>query len=729
MSLSSSQGGDTGRSQTRSVSRQESRAPSESKYNFADSVYPPFCKKLDFDLPEFVREGDIEYPFEDTDDVGDENKIRGNWSSRTDYVLSALGFTFGIGNVWRFPYYCHIYGGGAFLVPYLVMLFFAGLPIFFMELALGQFASIACISVWKVVPLFKGIGVAMLLISCIVSIYMNMVAAWSIFYFINSLKFALPWAACTNDWNTHNCSVWNRDSVSNCVAQNGTLLRNGSCIVNKNELLNDENSTFAVLTSFDISEHVMPSAEYFHREVLMMSDQFDKIGTINWQLAICLLVAWLLVFLFLFKGVKSAGKVAYVTVLAPYVILFVLFVRLLTLPGSVSGLMHFFAPRWDTLYDLAVWGEAAVQVFYSLSSCTGGLITLASYSRFHNNMFKDMWVFSIADVVTSILASALVYSAIGFMCYEMDVSLDQFQFKAGPHLVFIVLPEAIAKLPVAPLYALLYFLMIIFIILTTTMIVMETVVSSVCDEFPERLRRNHRHVLTFTCLAFYSLGVPLCTAAGIYWLALLDYFTPTWPLIILAFFECMAISWVYGVDNFLDNIKWMIRFYPSPYIFWKIQWKFICPLIYLVILSFVWVGYKPISYEGYEYPDWANSIGWGVSLAPLAMLPLCALVKFCIAKGTFPQRWRDLLCPDDDWGPALAVHRAEYYPLQIPEARRLILPQPPNAKGTNGVDVMASGCLEDYSLPSKPTLSDGTVYSSRAVKATFLSPFDRETAI
>ncbi|VDK18107.1 unnamed protein product, partial [Anisakis simplex] len=175
---------------------------SQSKRNFVDSLYPPFCRKLDVDLPEFIREGDIEYPFEDTDDVGDENKIRGNWSSTTDYMLSTIGFIFNIGNIWRFPYYCYIYGGSAFLVPYVIMLVVAGLPIFFMELALGQFASVACISVWKVVPLFKGIGIAMLIISCIICVYMNMLSAWSIFYFMNSLKFALPWATCTNEWNT-----------------------------------------------------------------------------------------------------------------------------------------------------------------------------------------------------------------------------------------------------------------------------------------------------------------------------------------------------------------------------------------------------------------------------------------------------------------------------------------------------------------------------------------------
>lgn len=76
----------------------------------------------------------------------------------------------------------------------------------------------------------------------------------------------------------------------------------------------------------------------------------------------------------------------------------------------------------------------------------------------------------------------------------------------------------------------------------------------------------------------------------------------------------------------------------------------------------------------YIYPSWANLIGWIISLAPLCFIPITALIKFCNGKGPLPQRWRDLLFPDGEWGPALAIHRAEYYPLQIPEARRLIIP-------------------------------------------------------
>ncbi|RCN50498.1 hypothetical protein ANCCAN_03352 [Ancylostoma caninum] len=72
----------------------------------------------------------------------------------------------------------------------------------------------------------------------------------------------------------------------------------------------------------------------------------------------------------------------------------------------------------------------------------------------------------------------------------------------------------------------------------------ETIVTSLCDEFPERLRRNRRHVLTTVCASFILLSIPFCLSAGLYWMLLLAKFTITWPLVVIAFLECMAISWV-----------------------------------------------------------------------------------------------------------------------------------------------------------------------------------------
>ncbi|XP_023802736.1 sodium-dependent acetylcholine transporter-like isoform X2 [Cyanistes caeruleus] len=85
----------------------------------------------------------------------DENSERGNWSSKSDYLLSMVGYAVGLGNVWRFPYLTYQNGGGAFLIPYTLMLALAGLPLFFMECSLGQFASLGPVSIWRILPLFQ----------------------------------------------------------------------------------------------------------------------------------------------------------------------------------------------------------------------------------------------------------------------------------------------------------------------------------------------------------------------------------------------------------------------------------------------------------------------------------------------------------------------------------------------------------------------------------------------
>ena len=103
-----------------------------------------------------MDEGEIEYPFEDCGGSGDENKIRGNWSSSADYYLAVFGFTFALGNLWHFPYQCQQHGGLAYLIPYTVLFLVAAVPVLFLELALGQFISLGPMSLWKVAPLFRG---------------------------------------------------------------------------------------------------------------------------------------------------------------------------------------------------------------------------------------------------------------------------------------------------------------------------------------------------------------------------------------------------------------------------------------------------------------------------------------------------------------------------------------------------------------------------------------------
>ncbi|KAK6740062.1 hypothetical protein RB195_008499 [Necator americanus] len=682
------------------------------------SLYPPFLKQMDAKLPDYVREGDIEYPFEETNGVGDENRIRGNWNTKTEYMLAAVGFTFGIGNLWRFPFLIFQHGGVAFFIPYLIALVVAALPMFFMEMVLGQFSSLAAISVWNVVPLFKGVGVAMVLISAIVAVYLNIVSAWSLFYFFNSISFSLPWSNCANSWSGLNCSLGTRIS---CTESNGTLLVNGSCIIQQ------ANTTIVISGT---NPQSIPSLRYFHEDVLMLSNGFTQVGTLNWYLGICVLLSWLAVFACLFQGVKSSGKVVYVVVVLPFIIMIVLLARLLTLEGSRVALWHFLRPDWFVLRDLTVWGEAAVHAFYSVSCCIGGLYTTSSYNRFHNNLFKDIWVILTVDVLTSLVCCVLTFSAIGFTCFEFSISLDKFQIRDGAHLIFVFLAEALAGVPVAPLYTGLFFLMVVLIVHSTQLFVVETIVTSLCDEFPERLRRFRRHVLVVVCASFILLSMPFCLSAGLYWLLLLAKFTITWPLVVIAFLECMAISWVYGVDNLLDNIKWMTGSYPPCYIFWKILWKFVCPMAYLSILCFLWLDWHSVSYENYVFPYWTSLLGWAISIFPLLFIPIVAVAQICSARGTLAQRWATVLNPDDSWGPALAVHRAEQFPLQIPEARRLLIPPEVEVLGSQAVcDEKEGGPAENSRDTTRPLSSALSIKSKGATPINPLATFERETAI
>ena len=165
--------------------------------------------------------------------VQDDTPERGNWDNQCDFFLSCLGYAVGLGNVWRFPYLCYKHGGGAFLVAYSLMLCFAGLPLFFLELAIGQYGGLGPNKLFgRIAPAFKGLGYAMLFVSFLVVIYYNMIIAWTLFYTFAGMQSTLPWEFCGNDYNSMNC--YKKDMADKC--NNGTLGEigmysywNGSC--------------------------------------------------------------------------------------------------------------------------------------------------------------------------------------------------------------------------------------------------------------------------------------------------------------------------------------------------------------------------------------------------------------------------------------------------------------------------------------------------------------------
>uniref|UniRef100_A0A669F739 Transporter n=1 Tax=Oreochromis niloticus TaxID=8128 RepID=A0A669F739_ORENI len=571
-----------------------------------------------------VQPGTVAGVNEDDDEGGDENKARGNWSNKLDFILSMVGYAVGLGNVWRFPYLAFQNGGGAFLIPYLTMLGIAGIPIFLLEVSLGQFASQGPVSVWKCIPALQGCGIAMLIISVLIAIYYNIIMCWTLYYLFASLKGSLPWANCRNEWNTVECK--DKD-IEICVK---------SWAKKKKSYIN--------LTS-----------------LTCLGLWIEYPGDIRWPLAGCLFLAWLIVYASLAKGIKSSGKVVYFTATFPYVVLVILLIRGVTLPGAADGILYFITPKWEKLNDAKVWKDAATQIFFSLSAAWGGLITLSSYNKFHNNCYRDTIIVTCTNSATSIFAGFVIFSVIGFMAHDiyLDVCLSLCVCVLGPGIAFVVYPEALTRLPLSPFWAIIFFLMLLTLGLDTMFATIETIVTSVSDEFPKYLRK-HKPVFTLVCcVSFFILGFPMITESGMYMLQLVDTFAASYSLVIIAIFELVGISYLYGLQRFCEDIEMMIGFQPNR--FWRLCWAFVTPTILTGILGLSLYQWKVMTYEDYTYPTWSMVLGWLMVICSVIWIPIMFVIKMHLAPGTIIERLKLVCSPQPDWGPFLMKHRGERY--------------------------------------------------------------------
>ena len=74
----------------------------------------------------------------------------------TQFTLKCISSSVGLGNVWRFPYVCYENGGTAFLIPYFLVLIFVSMPLYLLELHVGQFSATSGTDIWNLSPIFTG---------------------------------------------------------------------------------------------------------------------------------------------------------------------------------------------------------------------------------------------------------------------------------------------------------------------------------------------------------------------------------------------------------------------------------------------------------------------------------------------------------------------------------------------------------------------------------------------
>uniref|UniRef100_A0AAR2IXW3 Transporter n=1 Tax=Pygocentrus nattereri TaxID=42514 RepID=A0AAR2IXW3_PYGNA len=576
---------------------------------------------------------------------GDENADRGNWNSKKEYLLSMIGYAVGLGNVWRFPYLTYKHGGGAFLIPYVIMLSVAGLPLFFMESSLGQFCSQGPINVWKAVPIFQGVGITMMLVSTFVSIYYNVIIAYSIYYLFASFQEPLPWSDCSN-WSDMNCNITARGSL---MAVNTSMIADGnqSCLEE-------------FLASVPLQS---PSERYWDVVALQRTSSMDETGPVVWHLALCLLLGWILIAAALFKGIKSSGKVVYFTATFPYAVLLILLIRGVTLEGARNGIEYYIGSQSNLtkLSEAEVWKDAATQIFFSLSIAWGGLTALASYNKFHNNCYKDSIIVCITNCSTSIFAGFAIFSILGHMAHVYGKPVSEVA-QAGFGLAFIAYPDALSKLPISPLWSILFFFMLITLGLDSQFAGIEVITTCLQDAYPKVLKAKRGLITVLICIVLFLLGLPCVTGAGIYWVNLIDTFCAGWILLVAGLLEVFGLSCIYGGNRFIKDIEMMIGTKHALFwIWWRACWFFITPVVLLVILGWSLYTFTAPTYGSVEYPQWGIALGWCMTVFCLVWIPIVAVWKLVKASGNPWQRLKSVCSPTKDWGPYLECHRNERY--------------------------------------------------------------------
>uniref|UniRef100_A0A8C6SLI1 Uncharacterized protein n=1 Tax=Neogobius melanostomus TaxID=47308 RepID=A0A8C6SLI1_9GOBI len=508
---------------------------------------------------------------------------RTKWDNKAQYILTCVGFCIGI---------------GAFLIPYLILLVLEGMPLLFLEFAIGQHPRKGSVGVWQAINPYLG------LVSLLIGLYYNTLIAWIMWYFFNSFQSPLPWTQCP---------------------------------------LNENKTGY-----MDECQRSSTVDYFYYRVTLNTSTSISESGGLHWPVVVCLLVAWTTIGLCYIRGISSSGKAVYVTAILPYIVLAIFLVRGLTLKGAVTGIKFLFTSDVDELVKPTTWLDAGAQVFYAFSLAWGALISFSSYNPVQYEHIL---------ILHSIYAAMVTYTIIGFRAtekYEQCISdniqtlLNAFNLpetsitqnnydeefrhlngtypetvmelditpcdmqrllSEGTGLAFIVFTEAITKMPGAPVWSVLFFVMLLCLGISTLIGNIEGVVVPLKDlgVFPKTWPQE-----TFTAAVIIVCHhSSFAQHSGFYWPTLFDNFAGSVPLLCIGLFEMIAVVYIYGIDRFFMTGS-------KPGIYWQVTWRFTSPLIILDHQE------KFPILDSVPYPSWINAVIW-IDLILMCMFSVIVL--------------------------------------------------------------------------------------------------------
>ncbi|RKZ28984.1 sodium-dependent transporter [bacterium] len=493
--------------------------------------------------------------------------VRDIWESRTAFVLASIGSAIGLGNLWRFPYVCYKYGGGAFLVAYAICLLLAGIPLLMLEFSIGKRMNNASPGAFRgVSKKLEWFGWFAVGIGFIICTYYSGIMSYCINYFVYS--FNLSWG---------------------------------------NE-----------------------PGEFFFGKVLSITDKPWQVGSFRWPLFIGVVVAWIWIIASIWKGTKTVGKVVWVTVLGPWALLILFVIRGVTLEGASEGLRYYLSPNWSLLWNInpdpgipgahQVWLAAISQVFFSLTVGFGVMIAYGSFIDDKTCIVKNAWIIGIADALTAIVGGFAVFGALGHKAFVDGVAVSEV-VRSGPGLTFVTYPEIINGLPWPQLFGILFFVMLSLLAIDSAFSLVEAMSAAVKDKFGF----THTKANLTVAILGLAMGLPYIFGSGIHWLDIVDHFMNFFGLPLVVLGMCIIIGWYFKASRMRHFIN--SRSEGKIGIWWDIRIQLIIPAFILFMLGFEIYERIKAPYGDFGLRSQEFIFGWGVLLLVLVASVILSLLK------------------------------------------------------------------------------------------------------
>uniref|UniRef100_T1IM09 Transporter n=1 Tax=Strigamia maritima TaxID=126957 RepID=T1IM09_STRMM len=544
------------------------------------------------------------------------------WTSKAEFTISCIGYCIGFGNLWRFPYIAHKNGGGAFILSYTICMLLISLPMFYLECLLGQFTGCNAIAACNYAPVCKGIGYAMMVVPIYVCLYYSVLLSYSLKFIFLSFAYRLPWELCDSSWGADSrCD--DRTSGNNT----DKILPHCSKWTNK---------THKPLINIDCHDRVPSSEQYWQKAILHLDEGTDKkyslidIGIVQWDLVLAVMVCWLIQYIVISRGIKSITKVAYFTTVFSFIIIACMVANAIRLNGSLAGLAYLF--KLNNFADFAsteLWVEAIAEAFFSTGICLGCIILYSSYNRFQNKIKRSVFFILFVDFAVNILSAVTIFSVLGYISEMLQMDIKKV-VDEEPGLIFVVMPEAVSKLPFPQFWSLLYFLMFLSTGINSQAAQLDAFLTSVHEQLP----RTKRHVTTMrmiVCSILFSLSIPFTTNVSI-----------------------REYCW----KHFLQDLEFMTKKEVSW--LWSYSWRFVCPVL-LIIALVVGIAFTKVCENYNRYFCFG---GWFIFVTIIIQVPIGAawvMVKNYQNHVSVKQAFK----PIYTWGPRDVVSKVLYLESQM----------------------------------------------------------------